>query len=181
MEGLGFLEHAILSRQPLAKVWSASPLCSSDPRSPFGHPAHLPASWAHTSYRPPSLLCAHPLPFPPPLDTSSLGTTGALSLRTWKQRVLGNRGVDQKARPGLWGQSWALGGVGPSPHAQQGRSGALTGPSPADLKNHQHAGALARGRAGLQRLPGARVQDPRLPLVSEAGRAHRWVSCFVSD
>jgi hypothetical protein len=35
-----------------------------------------------------------------------------------------------------------------------------------DLQDHQHAGALARGRTHLPRLPGACVQDPRLPLVS---------------
>uniref|UniRef100_A0A8C7GE15 Terpene cyclase/mutase family member n=1 Tax=Oncorhynchus kisutch TaxID=8019 RepID=A0A8C7GE15_ONCKI len=36
-----------------------------------------------------------------------------------------------------------------------------------NLQNDQHAGALARGRTLLRCLPGARVQDPRLPLVSQ--------------
>lgn len=41
-----------------------------------------------------------------------------------------------------------------------------------DLQNHQHVGALVRGRPFLTSLQRARVQDSRLPLVSSTNPFH---------
>uniref|UniRef100_A0A8D1BZV4 Terpene cyclase/mutase family member n=1 Tax=Sus scrofa TaxID=9823 RepID=A0A8D1BZV4_PIG len=46
-----------------------------------------------------------------------------------------------------------------------------------DLENHQHAGALARGWARLLRLPGARLQDPRLPVGTNGSQI--WDTAFA--
>uniref|UniRef100_A0A8D1RN37 Terpene cyclase/mutase family member n=2 Tax=Sus scrofa TaxID=9823 RepID=A0A8D1RN37_PIG len=46
-----------------------------------------------------------------------------------------------------------------------------------DLENHQHAGALVRGWARLLRLPGARLQDPRLPVGTNGSQI--WDTAFA--
>lgn len=107
------------------------------------------------------LLCTLPRPLPPLLGRAA---AWFLNLRPGSSEHVGKREGQPRAR--LCGASVGQ-GCGPSGKP----AGALTGPSPPDLENHQHAGALARGWARLLRLPGARLQDPRLPVVSVEGRA----------
>lgn len=45
----------------------------------------------------------------------------------------------------------------------------VRGPFSSDLQDHQHAGPLVRGWSDLAGLSGARVQDPRLPVVQIFG------------
>lgn len=128
-----------------------------------GLPSPLQVTLSLPCCRPPPSLAHVPWPIP---------TSPRAGLQPGSSECLG-KGLEQKVWPAAR-PCWGLGGVGlrpSSPGTRQVWSRVLTGLSPPDLENHQHACVLAQGGAGLLCLPGALVQDSRLPLVSVAARA----------